>query len=136
MSNLRNQTLNRLHNCDCHTPPPPFPEPMMPLVMFEDMMYKVAYISGYAGTKAEFSEDLVKALNGSEQIAGIIIQKSSIKDFPDIGREGSIYIDTSSKELYFWNEDGYYKVGVTSDNSGGSGGIDPSKNIIFEGGEI
>lgn len=136
MSNLRNQTLNRLHNCDCHTPPPPFPEPMMPLAMFEDMMYKVAYISGYAGTKAEFSDDLVKALNGSDQIAGIIIQKSSIEEFPDIGRENSIYLDTTKKELYFWNKDGYYKVGVAEDDSGGSGGIDPSKDNIFEGGVI
>ena len=134
MSNLRKDTLQRLNNCDCHTPAPPFPSHVMPISLFEEMMYKVAYVAGYAGTKKEFTEDLAAALNGAEQIAGLIVQKSSIDDFPDIGLENAIYIDTSTNQIYYWKDDGYYLIQTGS----GEGGdiVIPSDGLTFDGGEI
>ena len=136
MSNLRKDTLNRLDKCDCHTPAPPFPSNVMPISLFEEMMYKVAYVSGYIGTKKEFSEDLAAALNGAEQIAGLVIQKSSVDEFPDIGRENAIYIDTAKNHIYYWKDDGYYRI-----KAGGTPGEDgeeiiPSDGLIYEGGVI
>lgn len=151
MANLREATANRLYGCDCHTPSPPLPSHMMPISVFEDMMYKVAYVSGYAGEKEDFTEDFIEALKNAQQGGGIIIQKKSIKDFPTIGVENAIYIDTGKKEIYFWQEDGYYKLesGTGSggsdddDNSGGNGGSDENPDnpsdedeIIYEGGEL
>ena len=144
MSNLREATANRLYGYDYSYGAMPMPCHIPPLSAFEDMMYKVAFRSGYAGTKAEFNDDLAAALNGAQTLAGLVIQKDSIKDFPDIGRENAIYIDTSTKQIYFWNEDGYYKV------SSGSGEVDPdpeepdnpdpeppvNDDIIYEGGEL
>lgn len=139
MSNLREATANRLHGCDCGTPSPPFPSHMMPLSVFEEMMYKVAYASGYAGEKQDFTEDFVESLRNAQQGGGIVIQKDSIKDFPSIGVDNAIYIDTSKREFYFWKDDGYYKVdaGSGEDNGGGEDTPDvPSDDIIYEGGEI
>lgn len=147
MSNLREATANRLYGYDCGYEAPPMPCHIPPLSAFEDMMYKVAFRSGYAGTKAEFNDDLAAALNGAQTLAGLVIQKDSVKDFPDIGVENAIYIDTSTKQIYFWKEDGYYKV------NSGSGEVDPDPDnpnpdepenpeppvkdeIIYEGGEL
>lgn len=136
MSNLRKDTMNRLNNCDCHTPAPPFPAHVMPISLFEEMMYKVAYVAGFVGTKADFSEALANALNGSQQLPGLIIQKSSVSDFPDIGLENAIYIDTTEKHIYFWNEDGYYKVDAGSGPDSEEGPVIPSDGLIYDGGEI
>ena len=127
MSNLRKDTLNRLHNCDCHTPAPPFPSQVIPISVFEDMMYKVAYVAGYVGTKTSFSEDLANALNGAQHIAGLIIQKGSIEDFPDIGLENAIYIDTAKNQIYYWKDDGYYRI-----SSGAGGGLE--EGTVLHGG--
>ena len=138
MSNLRNDTLNRLHNCDCHTPVPPFPSHVMPISLFEEMMYKVAYVAGYVGTKTEFSEALANALNGAQQVPGLIIQKSSIEDFPDIGLENAVYIDTEKNHIYYWKNDGYYQIdaGAGSGGGGESGSVIPSDGLTYDGGEI
>lgn len=141
MANLREATANRLYGCDCHTPSPPLPSHIMPISVFEDMMYKVAYVSGYAGEKEDFAEDFVEALKNAQQGGGIVIQKNSIKDFPTIGVENAIYIDTGKKEIYFWQEDGYYKIESNSNSGDEEGGGDnkpeiPSDDIIYEGGEI
>lgn len=136
MSNLREATANRLCGCDCGTPSPPFPSHMIPISVFEEMMYKVAYSSGYVGTKAEFTEDLANALNNSQQVAGLVIQKGSINDFPDIGLENAIYIDTEKNHIYYWKGDGYYKI-YTGIGSGEDGElIIPSDNLTYEGGVI
>lgn len=67
MSDARQETLTRLMGCGCgcvpSSPPPPFPSNVMPLSVFEDLMYRVAYSGGYAGTKTEFGEDLASCLN-------------------------------------------------------------------------
>ena len=136
MSNLRKDTLSRLDNCDCHTPAPPFPSNVMPISLFEEMMYKVAYVAGYIGTKKEFAEDLAAALNGAEQIAGLIIQKSSIEEFPDIGLENAIYIDTAKNHIYYWKGDGYYKIDAGTDSDDEEGPVIPSDGLIYDGGEI
>lgn len=128
MSNLRKDTLSRLNNCDCHTPPPPFPSHVMPISLFEEMMYKVAYVAGYVGTKTEFTEDLASALNGAQQVAGLIIQKGSVNDFPEIGLENAIYIDTEHKHIYFWKNDGYYRI-----STGTGGGLE--EGTILHGGD-
>ena len=135
MSN-REQTRDRLiydPNCHCSPmPSPPFPSSVMPISIFEDMMYKVAYASGYVGSKADFKEDLAEALNGAQQIPGLIIQKDSINDVPSIGVENAIYIDTSKKEIYYWNDDGYYKI----QSGAGDGEAIPPDGLIYEGGVI
>lgn len=113
MYNLRDATANRLCGCDCGTPPPPFPSPIVPMSIFEDSMYRVAYNGGYNGTKTEFAQDLATALNSNQQVAGLIIQKGSINDFPDVGLENAIYIDTQKNHIYYWKEDGYYRISTT-----------------------
>lgn len=135
MSN-REQTRDRLLYEDpgCHcAPPPPFPSHVMPLSIFEDMMYKVAYVAGYAGTKTDFRQDLAEALNGAQQLVGLVIQKDSINDFPSIGVENAIYIDTSKRDIYYWQDDGYYKV---ESGSGTGGEAVPPDGLIYEGGVI
>ena len=140
MSNLREATTQRLYGYDCGYQAPPMPCHVPPLSAFEDMMYKVAFRAGYAGTKAEFNDDLAAALNGAQTLAGLVIQKDSVKDFPDIGVENAIYIDTSTKQIYFWNEDGYYKVKADGNSSGGDDNNKPEPEppvddeIIYEGG--
>ena len=141
MSNLREATANRLCGCDCNTPSPPLPSHIMPMSIFEEMMYKVAYASGYAGSKIQFTEDLVDALNNAQHGGGLVIQKDSIKDFPSIGLENAIYIDSGKKEIYFWKDDGYYKLGMGSSNEDDGGDDDgsgdtntPPGDIIYEGG--
>ena len=77
--------------------------------------------------------------------------EKSIKDFPAIGVENAVYIDTGKKEIYFWQEDGYYKLesgtssdsGGSDDDNGGNGGNDENPDspsdkddIIYEGGEL
>ena len=62
MSNLRDQTLNRLNNVSFCIPNTPIPASVMPLSIFEEMMYKVAYENGYSGTKTDFTEDFVNVL--------------------------------------------------------------------------
>ena len=156
MSNLREATAYRLFDYGCGSQPYPMPTSLPSLSAFEEMMYKVAYRAGYVGTKVDFMEDFSDALNGAQKLAGLIIQKSSVNDFPDIGRENAIYIDTSKKEVYFWKEDGYYKVGVENnsdndDNQNKPGEDDNEKpgddnnptpppseddEIIYEGGEL
>lgn len=136
MSN-REQTRDRLlyedSSCHCAPTPPPFPSHVMPLSVFEDMMYKVAYVAGYAGTKTDFRQDLAEALNGAQQLVGLVIQKDSINDFPSIGVENAIYIDTSKRDIYYWQDDGYYKV---ESGSGTGGESIPPDGLIYEGGVI
>ena len=139
MSNLRKDTLNRLDKCDCHTPAPPFPSNVMPISLFEEMMYKVAYVAGYCGSKKEFADDLAAALNGAEQVAGLIIQKGSTNEFPSIGLENAIYIDTKTNQAYYWNDDGYYMIQAGSNPGPGEGGdapVIPSDGLIYDGGVI
>lgn len=136
MSNLRNDTLNRLNNCDCHTPAPPFPSHVMPISLFEEMMYKVAYVAGYVGTKSEFSEALANALNGAQEIPGLIVQKKSIEEFPDVGLENAIYIDTSEHHIYYWAGNGYYKIDAGSGSGEDGETVIPSDGLTYDGGEI
>ena len=131
MSDARQETLTRLMGCGCvpPPPPPPFPSNVMPLSVFEDLVYRVAYCGGYAGTKTEVGEDLANCLNNSTGMVGLIIQKGSVEDFPDIGQPNALYIDNERQQLYFWKEgEGYYRI----KGEGGSGGLEPG-TILYGG---
>lgn len=114
MSSLRRDTLTRL--IECENPPScsHFPAADIPICVFAEMMYKVAYSSGYEGTKTEFTEDFVNCLNGSQNISGLIIQKGSVEDFPENGVENAIYIDTEHNHIYYWKENAYYRISTMS----------------------
>lgn len=114
MSNLRQDTLTRLSECEYPPFCSPFPAPVMPISIFAEMMYKVAYSSGYKGTKTEFTEDFVNCLNGSQSISGLIIQKGSIEDFPEVGVENAVYIDTEKNHIYYWKDNNYYRISTMS----------------------
>ena len=114
MSSLRRDTLTRL--IEYENPPSysHFPTVDIPICVFAEMMYKVAYSSGYEGTKTEFTEDFVNCLNGSQNISGLIIQKGSVEDFPENGVENAIYIDTEHNHIYYWKENAYYRISTMS----------------------
>ena len=75
MSSLRRDTLTRLSECENPPSCSHFPVPVMPISIFAEMMYKVAYASGYEGTKTDFTKDFVNCLNGSRSMSELIIQK-------------------------------------------------------------
>ena len=114
MSSLRRDTLTRL--IEYENPPScsHFPTVDIPICVFAEMMYKVAYSSGYKGTKTEFTKDFVNCLNGSQSISGLIIQKGSVEDFPENGVENAIYIDTEHNHIYYWKENAYYRISTMS----------------------
>ena len=114
MSSLRRDTLTRLIECENHPPCSHSPANDIPICVFAEMMYKVAYSSGYEGTKTEFTEDFVNCLNGSQNISGLIIQKGSVEDFPENGVENAIYIDTEHNHIYYWKENAYYRISTMS----------------------
>ena len=116
MSDLRNQTMNRLNEASFCMPSAPMPAPVMPLSIFEEMMYKVAHENGYAGTKTEFSEGFVNSLIGNSNTAGIIVQKGSVSDFPEQGLENAIYIDTENNHIYYWKNNSYYRINIGSES--------------------
>lgn len=134
MSNLREATMNRLHGCNCETPSPPFPTHIIPVSVFEELMYKVVESSGYVGEKETFIEDFIKSLETAQAGGAIISQKESFEDFPEIGKENTFYIDTEAKTLYYWKEDEYHKVQSGIENEGGS--TIPPDNLIYDGGAI
>lgn len=128
MSNLRNQTMNRLNEASFCMPSAPMPAPVMPLSIFEELLYKVAYEYGYTGTKTDFTEDFLKSLNG---ISNNIIQSDSISEFPEIGKEGTIYIDSKNGKIYYWKDGQYIQISEQQE-----GPIIPSDGLIYDGGEI
>ena len=129
MNDTRYETLIRLMQCECVPPPSSFPSNVISLSEFEDLMYRVAHSSGYTGTKTEFGEDLANCLNNSISIAGLIMQKGSYEDFPDIGQPNALYIDNERQQLYFWKEgEGYYRI----KGEGGSSGLEPG-TILYGG---
>lgn len=67
MSSARQETLTRLigYGCSSSSPLPPTPTEIIPLPIFEDLMYRVASSGGYSGTKAEFKEVFADRLNSS-----------------------------------------------------------------------
>ena len=67
MSSARQETLTRLIGCGCSSssPLPPPPTGIIPLPIFEDLMYRVASSGGYSGTKTEFKETFADRLNSS-----------------------------------------------------------------------
>lgn len=130
MSNLRNQTMNRLNDTSFCMPGAPMPAPVMPLSIFEEMLYKVAYECGYSGTKTEFTEMFVKALEGK---AENIVQSGSVSDFPDAGKEGTVYIDSENGHIYYWQDDQYVQIKTHEDYDGP---MIPSDGLIYDGGEI
>lgn len=127
MFNLRQETLNRLNTCEQPPNCNPFPAPIMPISVFEEMLYKVAFYAGYEGTKTDFTKDFVNCLNGSQSISGIIIQKGSIEDFPEVGIENAVYIDTEKNHIYYWKDNEYYRISTMSD-----GGLEDG--TILDGG--
>ena len=129
MSNLRNQTMNRLNETSFCMPGAPMPAPVMPLSIFEEMLYKVAYECGYTGTKTDFTEDFVKTLEGKTDN---VIQSGSVEDFPETGSEGAIYIDSTNGHLYYWKEDQYIPVEPPKSEEP----MIPDHGLVYDGGEI
>ena len=127
MSNLRDQTMNRLNNASFCMPGAPMPAPVMPLSIFEEMMYKVAYENGYSGTKTDFTEGFVNALLENSSVSGVILQKGSVSDFPEIGLENAVYIDTENNHIYYWKDNHYYRISTSS-----GGGLEDG--TILDGG--
>jgi hypothetical protein len=127
MTNLRNQTMNRLNEASSCMPGAQMPVPVMPLSIFEELLYKVAYEYGYTGTKAEFSEDFLNSLNG---LSSNIVQSGSISEFPEVGTEGAIYIDSENGEIYYWKDEQYVQLNKQE------GPMIPSDGLIYDGGEI
>lgn len=118
---LRDETQNRLCNCDCGSSMPPPPPPMphrgpITISEFEDMLYKVAAANGYGGDRKEFEHDLGDALNNANKIKEVIIVKPSFKYFPTVGVPNTIYIDKEKNEVYYWSEDGYYRISRNSED--------------------
>ena len=134
MNDLRNQTMNRLNETNFCFPNAPKPLPVMPLSIFEELMYKVAYENGFLGTKEDFIKNFINSLLNEADITGVVVQKSSVADFPEKGTEKSIYIDTENKHIYFWNNEKYYQV--FTGNSEEEDFIIPSDGLVYEGGEI
>lgn len=112
MANLRKQTRDiLLDNMDCDCKPLPTPGGGYSLSVFTDMMFQVAQNNGYVGTKNEFEEDFVGALNGSSgSVNGIIIQRGSMNDFPTVGSVNGLYIDSSTDQIYYWKDGKYCAV--------------------------
>jgi hypothetical protein len=88
------------------------------------MMFQVAKKNGYLGTKNDFENDFIASLNGASGSAnGVIIQRGSVNDFPQVGLEHGIYVDTSTQKIYFWKDGRYYTVTA-----------DVQENTILDGG--
>lgn len=128
MSNLRNQTMNRLNEASFCMPGAPMPAPVMPLSIFEELLYKVAYEYGYTGTKVDFSEDFLDSLSG---LSSNIVQSGSVSEFPEVGAEGAIYIDSENGEIYYWKDEQYVQL-----NKQQEGPMIPLDGLIYDGGEI
>lgn len=129
MSDLRNQTMNRLNEASFCMPCAPMPAPVMPLSIFEEMLYKVAYEFGYTGTKTEFTEDFIKTLEGKTDS---VIQSGSVADFPEVGKEGTIYIDSENGHIYYWKENQYVLIEPPKSEEP----VIPEPGLIYDGGEI
>lgn len=73
MADLRKQTRDMLlDNIDCDCKPLPTPGGGYSLSVFTDMMFQVAQNNGYVGTKNEFEENFVGALNGSSNVMDLV----------------------------------------------------------------
>lgn len=125
MSNSRQLTRDLIpDNMNCGCQPPPTPVGGYSLSVFTDMMFQVAKKNGYLGTKNDFENDFIASLNGASGSAnGVIIQRGSINDFPSVGVEAGIYVDTSTQKIYFWKDGRYYTVTA-----------DVQENTILDGG--
>lgn len=126
MSNSRQLTRDLIpDNMNCGCQPPPTPVGGYSLSVFTDMMFQVAKSNGYLGTKNDFENDFIASLNGvSGSANGVIVQRGSVNDFPSVGVEQGIYVDTSSSKIYYW-KDGAYHIIFT----------DLQPNIILDGGD-
>lgn len=126
MSNSRQLTRDLIpDNMNCGCQPPPTPVGGYSLSVFTDMMFQVAKSNGYLGTKNDFENDFITSLNGASGSAnGVIVQRGSVNDFPSVGVEQGIYVDTSSSKIYYW-KDGAYHIIFT----------DLQPNIILDGGD-
>lgn len=126
MSNSRQLTRDLIpDNMNCGCQPPPTPVGGYSLSVFTDMMFQVAKSNGYLGTKNDFENDFIASLNGASGSAnGVIVQRGSVNDFPSVGVEQGIYVDTSSSKIYYW-KDGAYHIIFT----------DLQPNIILDGGD-
>ena len=128
MSNLRNQTMNRLNEASFCMPGAPMPAPVIPLSIFEELLYRVAYEYGYTGTKTDFSENFLDSLNG---LSSNIVHSGSISEFPEVGTEGAIYIDSENGGIYYWKDEQYVQL-----NKQQEGPMIPSNGLTYDGGEI
>ena len=111
MSNLRNQTMNRLAEATFNSPCSPLPMPTMPLAVFEQLLYKTIYENGYNKSKADFLNDFIQILT-EKTTSQNIIQKDTFENFPSVGSENSIYVDTTKNEIYYWKDSKYFKISV------------------------
>lgn len=126
MSNSRQLTRDLIpDNMNCGCQPPPTPVGGYSLSVFTDMMFQVAKKNGYLGTKNDFENDFIASLNGASGSAnGVIIQRGSVNDFPQVGTPSGIYIDSSTNKVYYWKDgEGYYTITA-----------DVQENTILDGG--
>ena len=126
MSNSRQLTRDLIpDNMNCGCQPPPTPVGGYSLSVFTDIMFQVAKSNGYLGTKNDFENDFIASLNGASGSAnGVIIQRGSVNDFPQVGTPSGIYIDSSTNKVYYWKDgEGYYTVTA-----------DVQENTILDGG--
>lgn len=126
MSNSRQLTRDLIpDNMNCGCKPPPTPVGGYSLSVFTDMMFQVAKNNGYLGKKNDFENDFIASLNGASGSAnGVIVQRGSVNDFPSVGVEQGIYVDTSSSKIYYWKEGAYHIIFT-----------DLQQNIILDGGD-
>lgn len=111
MPDLRHLTRDLiLENIKCNCFPPEDCDGYS-LTAFTDMMFQVAQTNGYEGTINDFEKDFVDSLNGTSVSSnGIVVQRGSINDFPKIGVEQSIYVDTTESKIYYWKDNSYHIV--------------------------
>lgn len=106
MNDLRKATASLLavsdsdEMCAC-----PQPQVTMSLSALNNLLYQIATGNGYEGTQGEFADAFVEALNGGH---AVIESAPSKNDFPDVGEDGALYLDTSTGKIYYY-EDGEYK---------------------------
>lgn len=72
-------------------------------------------LDGYIAISKELKKYIDENINMST--ADLIVQKDSYLKFPVVGKENAIYIDTTQKAIYRWDntEIKYYKVSETMD---------------------
>ena len=109
METAREMTRDRLYNSTL-CPTSITPSGSLCLSSLSDMIFKIASDNGYVGDRGQFEEDLASSLNGGSATAGVILQRGSVNDFPEVGQENALYIDNEQSIIYYWKNGNYYQI--------------------------